>query len=57
MPLLDELDSVLENNDAFLVKLPNHFKYYLMDVENKRAVYTLLSESRDIGRINEKSSQ
>ena len=56
MPLLDELDSVLDNNDAFLVKLPNHFKYYLMDVENKRAVYTLLSESRDIGRISEKSS-
>ena len=49
--LLDQLDSVLDDKDTFLIKLPHKFKEYLTDPETKQLGYSMTYESQTIGKV------
>ena len=49
--IFDHLDSVLDDKDTFLIKLPHKFKEYLTDPETKSVGYTMTSESQTIGKV------
>ncbi len=49
--VLDQLDSVLDDKDTFLIKLPHKFKEYLTDPATKSVGYTMTSESQTIGKV------
>lgn len=49
--VLDQLDSVLDDKDTFLIKLPHKFKEYLTDPVTKSVGYTMTSESQTIGKV------
>ena len=49
--ILDKLDQLLEDKDTFLVKLPHRFKEALAPPRATEPIYTLTTETCQIGRI------